>query len=211
MIIVSGPSGSGKSTVVEKLAETYPYQYEVVRSVTTREPRNSDDLYTFVTKEKFLEMQKQDLFLETNVYTGNQNYYGTPLEDVNRIITSGKTPILEIDINGKEQVMKKADSLNQEIKTIFLVAEAEELYERLLHRGDTTESILSRFKASLPELTAAPSYDAFVINEDLSETVKQIQHIITNNLKTDQLAADQYITSFKHLIDKIEHTVHSQK
>ena len=72
VIVVSGPSGSGKSTAVQKLVETNPGKYELIRSVTTRKRRADDDYYFFVTEEMFEKMLQTDAFLETNTYQGNQ-------------------------------------------------------------------------------------------------------------------------------------------
>ena len=47
MIIVSGASGVGKGTLVKQFIDSCPTKYELVRSVTTREPRTEGDYYTY--------------------------------------------------------------------------------------------------------------------------------------------------------------------
>ena len=96
MIIVSGASGVGKGTLVKQFIDSCPTKYELVRSVTTREPRTEGDYYTYVSKEDFKLMSEAGAFLETNLYQGSKEYYGTPRAEVERIMQAGKIPILEI-------------------------------------------------------------------------------------------------------------------
>lgn len=86
MIIVSGTSGVGKGTLVKQFIDSNPAKYELVRSVITREPRSEGDYYTCVSKETFQSMTDAGAFLETNLYQGSKEYYGTPKADVERIM-----------------------------------------------------------------------------------------------------------------------------
>ena len=42
IVILCAPSGSGKSTMVKHLLETYPGEYELSISATTRAPRGQE-------------------------------------------------------------------------------------------------------------------------------------------------------------------------
>ncbi|MGZ7395427.1 guanylate kinase, partial [Streptococcus pyogenes] len=58
--------------------------------------------YYFISEEKFNEMIENNELLEhANVHG---NYYGTPIKFVEEMISKGKIVILEIDVQGAEQV-----------------------------------------------------------------------------------------------------------
>lgn len=109
MIIVSGASGVGKGTLVRLFIDSDPEEYELVRSVTTRKPRPAGDHYTFVSKEVFQTMSNGGAFLETNLYQGSKEFYGTPKAEVERIITAGKIPILEIDVDSVAEYKERSE------------------------------------------------------------------------------------------------------
>lgn len=163
LIVVSGPSGSGKGTVNAKLLESKNFCFSV--SATTRAPRpgETDGInYFFITREEFEKrIQKGDM-LEYNVYSGN--YYGTPLEAVERVLSEGKNIILEIDVNGAIQVKKKyPDSI-----LIMLLPPSFTIQEERL-RGRATEdeqTICMRLKETKTEMSHLNEYDYIVYNQD---------------------------------------------
>ena len=102
VIIVSGISGVGKSTLVKQFIKEGEGKYELVRSMTTRSPRDSDDYYTYVSRMEFVRLLEQGAFLETKLYQGSKEFYGTPKQEIERIVTEGKTPIAIINANEQE-------------------------------------------------------------------------------------------------------------
>ncbi len=141
LIVVSGPSGTGKGTVcTELLHQTPELGYSV--SATTRQPRVGEvdgKNYYFLTKQKFEEIAAQGGFLEyANVYG---NYYGTPLAKIQQRLEDGQDVLLEIDIQGALNVMKRCpDGL-----FIFLLPPSiSELEHRLRGRGSETEESIAR-------------------------------------------------------------------
>src|SRR5699024_3872141 len=82
--VVSGFSGSGKGTLMKLLMEKYD-NYSLSISATTRSPRpgERDGLeYLFKTQEEFLQMIREDAFIEYARYV--DNYYGTPKDYVEK-------------------------------------------------------------------------------------------------------------------------------
>ena len=77
--IFCAPSGSGKSTMVQHLLHTYPNQFELSISCTTRPPRGQEvhgKEYYFISVDEFQERIKNNEFIEyEQVYEGL--YYGT--------------------------------------------------------------------------------------------------------------------------------------
>jgi len=165
LVVVSGPGGVGKSTVVDVLIDRYPELW-LSRSWTTREqrPSEADDAYIFVSTEAFEERIAADGFLEYADFLGN--YYGTPtLGD-----TGGRDVILEIDVQGARQVLKK----DPDALLIFLQApDATEQEARLRRRGDPEHKVEQRLNKAAEEANAGLELGATVItNFDIDETVE---------------------------------------
>ena len=108
LIILSGPSGVGKGTVRKYIMKRHDFPLVFSISMTTREPRATETNgveYYFVSKEEFQRNIDEDNFLEWAEFVGNR--YGTPKSYVEQLRNEGKNVILEIEINGAEQVLKK--------------------------------------------------------------------------------------------------------
>lgn len=139
IIIVSGPPGSGKDTVVSHILEKSD-AFGWPKTVTTREPRQSEignDPYIRMTEEEFLLAKERGEFIETDFHG---SWYGSPKKELERIFDMGKTPILRIDPNGAESILK----LSEEKLSIFrdtavmycfvVPTNGYELYQRLMRR-----------------------------------------------------------------------------
>ncbi len=184
LIVISGPSGVGKGTVVRALLERDP-QLRVSVSATTRpmRPNELDGVhYYFISHEKFEEMIAQDLFLEYAQYVGN--YYGTPEAPVDRMLEQGFDVILEIEVQGGLQVMKR----RPDAISVFLVAPSfEVLAARLRGRGDTDEEkMLMRLQQARMEYLVASQYQYVVVNDRLEDAVSDVQAILrADAIKTE--------------------------
>ena len=74
---------------------------ELAISHTTRlqRPGETDKLdYFFIDVTQFENLKKNEEFLEYTNY--NNNFYGTSFSEIERIITSDKYPLLDLDLNG---------------------------------------------------------------------------------------------------------------
>lgn len=133
-LIIAGASAAGKTTVAHKLIEEGGF--ELVRSLTTRGMR-SDSYgaeYIYTDREGFLRLLSEGGVLEYTEYSGN--LYGTPRSEIERIASSGKTPILILDLNG---VRSLASAEGIEPCSIYLYGSLNVLETRLYERyiGDT--------------------------------------------------------------------------
>src|ERR1700733_4233098 len=107
VFIVSGPSGSGKSTLVKKMLEVPGTMFSV--SCTTRPPRNTESAgkwYDFVSEEEFDRRIRDGEFLEHARVFG-KHQYGTPRRWLEEAQFKGLDLVLEIDVQGAEQVKQK--------------------------------------------------------------------------------------------------------
>lgn len=163
MIVISGPAGSGKGTVNAHLLARDDFKYSV--SATTRAPRPQETDgkdYHFISREEFLSRISSGGMLEYTEYCGN--FYGTPLKEALEVLDSGKNLILEIEVEGAQNVKKKYPEavLIMLLPPSFAVQE-----QRLRGRGtETEEKILQRLERTKEELKTADGYDYVVYNHD---------------------------------------------
>ncbi|ETP68635.1 guanylate kinase [Planococcus glaciei] len=177
LIVLSGPSGVGKGTVRKALFSQPNTNYEYSISMTTRSPREGevDEVdYFFKTRSEFEELIEQDQLLEWAEFVGN--YYGTPLEYVNKMRDAGRDVFLEIEVQGAAQVRAKVpDGL-----FIFLAPPSlSELEERLVGRGTESDDVIaSRLQAARQELEMMNLYDYVVENDLVEHACERINAII---------------------------------
>ena len=103
--------------------------------------------------------------LEYATYCGN--YYGTSAVKVQDELEKGNDVILEIEVQGADQVMKKVP----EALSIFILPPSlAELKKRLKNRGtDSDEVINCRVKEAEKEIALAHNYDYVIINDDVEK------------------------------------------
>ena len=174
LIIITAPSGSGKTTLVKRLMAINTHLAFSV-SACTRNPRAGEidgTDYYFFTEEKFKQLIAEDAFIEWEmVYPGK--YYGTLKSELDRIWQSGKSPLVDIDVQGALNVMDKYKNISY---SIFIEAPSiEELRERLLLRGtETPETLAERINKAEHELKLAPNFDKIIINDNLDLATNEL-------------------------------------
>lgn len=176
LVIISGFSGAGKGTVVKELMTRYDC-YALSVSATTRAPREGEvngREYFFKTKEEFEELIRQDALYEYACYVSN--YYGTPKAYVQEQLAAGKDVILEIEVQGALKVKEK----NPEALLLFVTPpSAEELRNRLLHRGTESEEVIrERMNRAVEESLLMDRYEYLVINDQLDDCVTEVHQLI---------------------------------
>jgi guanylate kinase len=180
LTVIAGPTAVGKGTVVRYLLEHNP-EILVSVSATTRSPRVGETNgveYFFVSNEEFDRMIANDELLEyATVHLSNR--YGTPRGPVERALSAGKQIILEIDIQGAEQVKASMPEAN----LIFIAPPSlEELKRRLVGRGtETPEEIAIRLKTAEIELAARDSFDHVVINHEVAQCAQEVLDLMKSS------------------------------
>lgn len=176
LIVLSGPSGVGKDSVL-KLILKERKDLRLSISYTTRLPRqgevNGVD-YHFVSKEEFEKLINDGEMLEYATYCGN--YYGTRSFEIDEELLKGNSVILEIEVQGAHQVIKK----RKDAVSVFLVPSSiKELRNRLIGRGlDSEETINNRILVAEKEIMSAADYDYIVVNDKLQICAEDVCKII---------------------------------
>lgn len=134
MIVLAGASASGKTEAAKELAKRFGITKVITtttRNMRTGEVNGRD--YFFVSKERFLEMIKEDRFVEYTIY--NDNYYGSTKDQI------AENKCVVIDPAG----LKAYIALNDpHIVTFFLDSLEETRFKRMLLRGDKEEDAKRR-------------------------------------------------------------------
>jgi guanylate kinase len=175
VFIVSGPSGSGKSTLVKKMLEVPGTMFSI--SATTRPPRDTESAgkwYDFVSEAEFDRRASQGEFLEYARVFG-KHQYGTPRSSLEEAKRKGLDLVLEIDVQGAEQVKRK---LPASVAIFILPPAREELERRLRTRGqDSEEAIKRRLERAQQEIQRYSEYDFIVVNDDIDRAGLEVQAI----------------------------------
>jgi guanylate kinase len=177
VLIVSGPSGSGKSTLVQKILELPGTMPSI--SCTTR-PRRATEAsgkcYDFVTEAQFEAMAARGEFLEFARVFGRHSY-GTPKKWLEEAHKKGLDLVLEIDVQGAEQVKRK---LPESVAIFILPPSRQELERRLRSRAqDSDEDIGRRLARAREEIAAfGRYYDYCVVNDDVERAGREAQAIV---------------------------------
>jgi guanylate kinase len=176
VFIVSGPSGSGKSTLVQSILDLPNTLLSV--SCTTRTPRQTESRgkwYNFVSEAEFERMKQASEFLEYAQVFG-KNWYGTPRRWLDEARATGKNLVLEIDVQGAQQVQQK---LPRALAIFIVPPSRAELEKRIRSRGqDSDDEIVRRLERARQELEQYTGYDFIVINDDRDRAIKEVQGIV---------------------------------
>lgn len=184
LIVLSGPSGVGKGTVRKKVFKDESLNLAYSISMTTRQPRNMEQDgvdYFFVSQDKFKEMIKENKLLEYTYFVGN--YYGTPIEYVEKLRNEGKNVFLEIEVEGAKQVMERCK--NDDVVSIFLIPPSlEELERRIRGRKSEPDNIIQeRLAKAQKEINLSSNYQYVVKNDKLADATKRISQIIKKRME----------------------------
>lgn len=176
LIVLTGPSGVGKGTLTARLLPSVPKLVKSV-SVTTRKqrPGETDGVdYFFRTKDEFDLMCQRDELMEHAQFAGN--WYGTPRGWVDQQLEQGNDVLLEIEVQGANQV---SESRPQSLLIFVSPPSFDELRSRLQGRAtETAEKIAERLEKAERELKQRHNFHYEVINDDIEVSVQNLIHIV---------------------------------
>lgn len=177
IFIISAPSGAGKTTLCRALRRQLPeLQYSI--SYTTRAPRHGEQNgvdYHFISPDEFRKRLRLGLWAEWAEVYGN--YYGTSAEFLERIIAAGHDVLLDIDVQGAAQIVKRFP----ESVTIFVMPPSmEALTQRLTARGTgSAEDTKRRLDSAAMEIARNRLYRHVIVNDALDTAVQELTDLVT--------------------------------
>ena len=176
ILIVSAPSGAGKTSLTRAMVAKYD-EVGLTVSHTTRDqrPGEVDGVhYHFVEKVEFEQMIDNDQFIE--YATVFENYYGTSVPEIQRLLDAGQHAILDIDWQGARKVRQKFPSA---ISAFIVPPSMDVLEQRLRQRKrDSEEVIARRMKEAESEMSHQDEYEYIIVNDDFDAALEQLTHIL---------------------------------
>ena len=202
LVIVSAPSGTGKTSLDTRVQRRNADHVEMVRSYTTRPARTAGAVekdYFHVTRQKFQQMCAADEFIEWAEVFGN--LYGTARHEVARITAAGKIALLEIDVQGGQQIRSQfSDS-----RAVFILPPTmAELHRRLLQRGtDAVAEQQKRLQAACAEIRSGRTYDCFVVNANFEHSCAELEDVVLQR-RPPRLSREQGLALCDRLLEEFQ-------
>jgi guanylate kinase len=177
IFVLSSPSGGGKSSIIKRVLKRVP-RLTLATSHTSRPPRPGEKdgrEYYFVSRPRFLEMQRNGEFAES--VRLHRHHYGTSHHELDRLMAGGKDILLDIDVRGAKNLLKLYP---RTVPVFILPPSLDVLEERLRRRGSEDESqIQTRLIAAEREMRSAVHYRYCIVNRTLERAAAELQAIIT--------------------------------
>jgi guanylate kinase len=177
LFVLSGPSGVGKGTVCKALRKR-EQRLSLSVSATTRKPREGETNgveYFFKTRDEFERMINEGELLEWAEYVGN--YYGTPLDYVQKTLDEGTDVLLEIEVQGAMKVKK---NFPEGIFIFLAPPSLSELKKRITGRGTETEDVIAgRMTVAQEEIEMMKHYDYVIENDEVECACDRIEAVVT--------------------------------
>ena len=173
LVVLAGPTAVGKGTVAGHIKQHHP---DILLSVsaTTRPARPGEvdgEHYFFVDDAEFDRLVAEGELLE-HATVHNRYRYGTPRRPIDEALETGRTVLLEIDLQGARQVRAAAPSAT----LVFLLPPSwDELVDRLVGRGtEQEEERTRRLRTARVELAAQDEFDYRVVNDDVERAASEV-------------------------------------
>lgn len=209
LFIVSAPSGTGKTTLNRRLVSEHKDRLAMSVSYTARpiRPGEVDGVdYHYVQDSSFRDLIKRGEMLEYAEVFGV--LYGTAKAEVARITALGQSCILEIDVQGWEQVKR---AMPEAKSVLILPPSIKELWQRLAGRGTEAEKVRwRRLKTAREEISKGHLYDYFLVNAAFDDAYRDLQSIIING-KNSGMARDQGLCHCQNLVAEFDASEWIQK
>ncbi len=190
LFIVAAPSGAGKSSMVNAVLAREP-GIALSISYTSRAPRPGErhaQHYHFVSKEEFEAMIAAGDFFEYALVHGD--YKGTARQSVEPQLAAGKDVLLEIDWQGARQVR---DKIPDAVSVFILPPSTDALEMRMRNRGQDSEVVIAqRLAAAQEEMSHAPEFDYWIVNEHFDTAANELRSIfLAHRLRREAQATRQ--------------------
>lgn len=178
VVVLAAPSGVGKTTIARSLmARRADLGFSISATTRPQRPGEQDGRdYFFLSREEFERRVTAGDFVEWAEYAGNR--YGTLAAEVERIRQAGRNVLLDIEVQGAEQVRRRYPG-PASLAIFLLPPSAAVLVRRLRGRGTEAHAgLLHRLEIARAELLAAEHFDHVVVNDDLETALGEVSAAI---------------------------------
>lgn len=187
LFVVAAPSGAGKSSLVNAVLAREP-GIALSISYTSRAPRPGErhaQHYHFVDKAEFERMIAAGDFFEYALVHGD--YKGTARQSVEPQLAAGKDVLLEIDWQGARQVRAQ---IPEAVSVFILPPSKDTLETRMRNRGQDSDAVIAqRVAAAREEMSHAPEFDYWIVNEHFDTAANELRSIfIAHRLRREAQA-----------------------
>jgi guanylate kinase len=198
LFVIAAPSGAGKTTLVKALLAHDP-ELRFSVSYTTRQQRKNEidgRDYFFVSRDRFLELQKTDALLESALVF--DNYYGTSRAQVEEQLQLGHNVILEIDWQGARQVRESMPGC----VTVFILPPSRAALEHRLRsrRTDSDEVIARRLRDALSDMQHYDEFDYIIINDELDRAIAELHAVLRGEGEANRADNPALLEQIKNIL-----------
>lgn len=166
LIALIGTSGSGKTSLANKISKKYGYS--VLKSYTTRAPRENDDAdllsHSFCSMEEAAFFSEQRQIVCSTWFAGN--FYFCTLDQLN------SSDLYVVDLKGLQDLYRNYHS--RPIISIFLDVPPEIVADRMAKRGDSDQEIMRRLQHDAEAFKEAKDFVDFVCDNSTQDKCNEI-------------------------------------
>ena len=159
VLLINGTSGVGKTTIAKKLVKTNPTKYNIIKSYTTRKPRDKhDDDHTFMKRSSLIIKMLNHPYvarteIDNNIYCAFRDQF-IPL----------KINIYIVDDWGVVDVLNSMNHFDS-IQVVRIIRE----------NVNVDKKRKERFSSFLPN--HCPHISKLIINNNIDDVIKEIEDI----------------------------------
>lgn len=203
LVVISGPSGSGKSTIIQNLLKNRNNARQI-STYTTRSPRVGEidgEQYNFISPKEYLDLLNENKLMACSKI--ESDYYGMPLLEDKLEENNNRDFLIDMGVSGGLEIKERFP----ETVMIYVMPRTEE--QLLRQRGDRGRTRQSRGIKQIQRVLKTKKYDWLVINENLEETIQNVEDILNfmrkrkfGNISNDEMRAYKRTLKGLLLLDK---------
>ena len=176
LFVISGPSGAGKGTLIRGVLEARPDLASVAVSATTRPMRPGEvdgREYFFLAADEFQRRIDAGEFEEWVEFAGNR--YGTLRSEIDRLLASGKSVVLELEVDGSLVIQER----RPDACLIFIDCDPAELRARLIARQtESSGEIDERLAIAEAQSADKGRFDHVILNDRVDRAVGELLEVM---------------------------------
>ena len=114
-----------------------------------------------------------------------------------------KDVVLEIDVHGYQKILECGIFDRDNVRSIFIVTDAEELSRRLCTRStEDMSKIISRMQAAVDETKTIDSYDVILNNDNYYNSVEKLRNFFMGEeVQNDAFDKEAFVKDTEFMID----------